>query len=462
MSAKTAIRKTVPTTQEVCIDLPGESVRCWRSSDNIKVILRKHRDIFFDVNIKPGTLYSVESAYEFYCPREKKLLRKSQFLDGERLHIWVGREFKGNLLLKHGDRIMGIFEPNRLDEKQYDANPKTKPEPLMVILGNSTKNSRFACTAADPLGISTFQSEFKPIFDPKIYSLKNYGTDFNYDSIQQQPEVKEYVCISEASSEEVQPEVVKQLESGKAVEGSITQIFVLPKDGQKKSDLTISILAFAGEVVKSNWFKESLGYLQEHWRELDKITMRVRIERRVKGKYKVIFKGRPLKQWIAHVRGTSTNTKIVHQTGALGSAKTGFMDGGATRTGKAGYGGAKRIIITATENFRGGIKMQIIGTVIDIFGDINDTFLKEGGSRDLSEFLGRAGVSLVKAGATAAIGGLIATTIGAIAIIAIGTTAVPVYIGVGLVVGGYILAATIVDYVDDRLKIKDHVGAWTK
>lgn len=462
MNVKPQTRKSSPTTQEVCIDLPGESVQCWRSSDNIKVILRKHRDIFFDINLTPGTLYSVESVCAFYCPREKKLLRKSRFLDGERLHIWVGREFKGNLILKNGDKILGIFEPNRLDDMQYGANPKTKPEPLMVILGNSPKNPLLACTAADPFGVSSFHSVFKPNFDPKINFLKNYGTDFNYNLAPPQPDVREYVCVAEAASEEVQPQVVRQLESSQAVEGSINQIFVPPTNGQKKSDLYAAILTFAGEVVKSNWFKETFGYMQEHWRELDKITMQVRIERRVKGKYKVIFKGRPFKQWIAHARGTAPNTKIVHQTGALGSAKTGFMDGGAARTGQAGYGGVKRIIITTTENFRGGMKMQILGTVIDIFGDINDIFLTEGGSKDLSEFLGRAGVSLVKAGATAAIGGLIAAAIGAIAIIAIGTAAVPVYIGVGLVVGGYILAATIVDYVDAKLKIKDNVGAWTR
>lgn len=45
-----------------------------------------------------------------------------------------------------------------------------------------------------------------------------------------------------------------------------------------------------------------------------------------------------------------------------------------------------------------------IGRVIDLIGDTNTVFVDENGSKDLSEF--RAGVSLVKAGPTAAIGGL--------------------------------------------------------
>jgi len=104
----TRLSSTSPDLQEVCIDLPGEAVRCWRSGDKIRVVLKKHRDVFFDINLKTGATYTVESATEFYFPRTKKLAKKAQFQDGERLHIWVGRDFKGVLLLKQGSSLIVI------------------------------------------------------------------------------------------------------------------------------------------------------------------------------------------------------------------------------------------------------------------------------------------------------------------------------------------------------------------
>lgn len=46
MTKKTSHPKQ-STIQEVCIDLPGETVQCWRSADNLKVVLKKHRDVIF-------------------------------------------------------------------------------------------------------------------------------------------------------------------------------------------------------------------------------------------------------------------------------------------------------------------------------------------------------------------------------------------------------------------------------
>ena len=77
MNSKNATAAKNATTQDVCIDLPGESVKCWRSSDNIRVILRKHRDVIFDINFGKDAIYTVESKFDFYSPREKKLLRKA-------------------------------------------------------------------------------------------------------------------------------------------------------------------------------------------------------------------------------------------------------------------------------------------------------------------------------------------------------------------------------------------------
>lgn len=466
MNAKAATSPAAKP-QEVCIDLPGESVQCWRSSDNIKVILRKHRDVFFDINIKPGTTYSVESISEFYSPRDKKLLRKTQFQDGEHFHVWVGREFKGSLVVKAGGAIMGSFEANKLDSKKYDADPKTKPEPLMVVLGKKDMATSLSCTPKDPFGMSNANGIFKPMFDPKMSFLKTYGTDFDYQYPPQQPEIKEYACVADALPHEIQPQVLKQLDSGLAVEGTPSEIFIPPKADTPKSDLYVAIAAAfsyisGNEILTANGFKETAGYLQEHWKSLDKILMRVRIEKRVIGKYRVVFKGRPLVKAAAQLIGAAANSKVVHNKMPLGSAKSAFVDGGFGKTGRAGYGGLKRLMLTTSENFRGGMKIQIIGTVIDLIGDVNTVYFDEKGSKDLTEFLGRAGVSIAKAGATAAIGSALAAVFMVGAAVIFGTAGIPVIAAVGVVIAGYIAAATLVDWVDDTFSIKSTVSGWTK
>jgi hypothetical protein len=130
-------------TQQVCIDLPGESVKCWRSDDNLKVVLRKHRDVIFDLKLGGGQIYTVESTCtDFYNANVKKLVSAKRretvtFNDGERLHLWVTRSFKGELLLKCGDRMMLKIEPAEIDRHQYDDDPKTKPAPIIVALGQA-------------------------------------------------------------------------------------------------------------------------------------------------------------------------------------------------------------------------------------------------------------------------------------------------------------------------------------
>jgi hypothetical protein len=141
-----------PTQQDVCIDLPGETVQCWRSSDNIKVILRKHRDVIFDLNLGKSQTYTVHATEsDFYNARDKKLIYAKRreavtFQDGERLHLWVPRSFEGALILKCGSQILVQLTPNDVDAHQYDNAPQTKPAPIIVALG-----SALGSKAADPI-----------------------------------------------------------------------------------------------------------------------------------------------------------------------------------------------------------------------------------------------------------------------------------------------------------------------
>jgi hypothetical protein len=139
--ATSSAKAKAKAPQEVCIDLPGESVQCWRSSDQVKVTLRKHRDVIFDLNLGAGKTYTVQSTHsDFYNARDKKLIfakrrEVASFNDGERLHLWVTRNFKGALELRSGNELLMKVTPNEIDQHQYDDAPKTKPAPIIITFG---------------------------------------------------------------------------------------------------------------------------------------------------------------------------------------------------------------------------------------------------------------------------------------------------------------------------------------
>lgn len=263
--------------------------------------------------------------------------------------------------------------------------------------------------------------------------------------------------------DEIRPEVLKRLETG-PVTGKPSELFSASRQPDEESHLYRALGAAAStiagnDIVTSTPFKETAGYLQEHYRALDKILMTVRIEKKTKGQYRAILKGKPFSKVVAATLAGKT-VKTVHQNTALGSKASSFIDGGFAKSGKIGYG-ARRIMLTAAENFKGGVKVQIVGTVIDLFVDVHAVYFDEKGSKDLSEFLGRAGVSLVKAGMTAAIGSVFAA--GGIALVTAGAAvmslgAAPVIAVIAVVIGGYILAATLVDLVDEGFNVKQSVA----
>jgi hypothetical protein len=446
---------TKPSVQRVCIDLPGEAVKCWRSGDHIEVVKRKHRDVIFEINLAKGNGYTVEANKgEFYSPRENLLLKKADFTDGERFHIWIGREFKGELILKSSGKIVGRYPVAGLDPVDYSPDPKIKPEPLLVTLGQKSSASMGTCTVSDPFGLEPLQLSTKPYFDPMFDHLNTLGTQFNYSHVTSAPDIEDYAVITIAKANEIRPAVLKQLENGQTVEDTLDKIFIEPKPGDPPSDLLKAVnvmVSGAMGVVSSNTAKETAGYVLENWRRLNTLSMRVYIERRLKGNYRVLFKGKPLlkagTQIAGHIFGAERTKK------PMGSEASKFIDGGYKRTGKAGHGGVRRIILTAGQNYRSGMKIQVVGTIIDLVVDANTVF-GEGGSKDMSEFLGRAGVSLAKAGATAALGSLFAAGV-AMLVVAIGGA--PVIAVVGLVLAGYILAATIVDIADEHFQVKERV-----
>lgn len=163
-------------TQQVCIDLPGEIVRCWRSTTNVEVLLRKHRDVIFDIRLGNGKSYTVEATEsDFYNARDKKIVfQKRQgtvsFRDGERLHLWVSRGFRGALLVKCGAEVILCVEPNELDKHQPSDDPKEKPAPIIIAIGQRQTppgNSVVPAKDAVPLTAKPKQTVTMPPSQPK-------------------------------------------------------------------------------------------------------------------------------------------------------------------------------------------------------------------------------------------------------------------------------------------------------
>jgi hypothetical protein len=165
-----------PETQRVCIDLPGEKIRCVVHKPNLQIMLRKHRDVVFDIKLFKGMQYTVEADQsDFYNARDKKLVefKKKQlvaFKDGERMHLHLGRNFTGSLTLKAAGKVMGRWSPSELDTNRYDDEPETKLAPLMVVMKNdqgaAPATAGTSQTAGDPLGIS---NNWKLAAIPKSY-----------------------------------------------------------------------------------------------------------------------------------------------------------------------------------------------------------------------------------------------------------------------------------------------------
>lgn len=124
------------------IDLPGQPIQCWvNDAETVTVILRKHRDVVFDIQMEPGKKYTIFSDIsEMYDTRTKKLIHsreKISFEDGEVLHLWVGRNFKGKILLYHDSVKLGEYVINSIDPSIDSIDPAFKPAPISIIIRNN-------------------------------------------------------------------------------------------------------------------------------------------------------------------------------------------------------------------------------------------------------------------------------------------------------------------------------------
>ncbi|MEJ8676887.1 hypothetical protein [Chromobacterium amazonense] len=140
-----ATMTTKPLPENVTyICLPGEDAKGIKVGCKNRVILRKHRDVIFDIKIGNNAEYTikVEGKDKFYDAKLKKITDTTTFKDGEPCHIWVSRDFNSTLIVLNNVRIISRIPINKLDcTNKCGPDPRDKPAPITITV-RSEKNKK--------------------------------------------------------------------------------------------------------------------------------------------------------------------------------------------------------------------------------------------------------------------------------------------------------------------------------
>lgn len=423
-------------TFSTCIDLPGEAVQCWRSNvKSVKVILRKHRDVIFNIQICKGAVYTLEAPYgDVYDARAKKFIPKGSrisFHDGEIMHLWVSREFKGSLVLKSKNNVLGHYEPNVLDSVQHGSDPSVKPSPLIVTININSSQGKTAQsilgpridTAASP---SESQANKKPV--PTIDSA---GIGPDSESSQKQ---SMHIFEIKHSETNVPREISEFMKHG----GEQTAI-----DTNKL--LTRNWL-FGQIVGILAYYNDNEPWIKELWRE--KFYLQKVMHKNVGAKWYIVLSGNPrLRTIVTAARYGSANTKMLSITSGFGSAKG--LKNAAWSGAKGGLQKAGLLAVFAT------ITLDVVEWLADYEQRDPVTGKRK---KDFFDLALKIGLDVAKVGisaviATAAMASVIALTA------AFTTVALPV---AAVIVGTIFLSIAVglaIDYVDKKTGASDKLNS---
>lgn len=407
-----------PDTQQVCIDLPGEEVRCTVYKPKLEIMLRKHRDVIFDIRGFKGMQYTVE-AYEddFYNARDKKIVlsaryQKVSFKDGERLHLWVGRDFKGPLVLKANGKVLGRYRPADMDRQRYDSDPRTKPAPMLIMLAN------------EPVPAPPWQSihaAAKPWDEPETPALQ-YSQPRTAGQTMHIVEVKPEVGVTP-------DEVADFFKKG----GEGTAI-----DADKL--LTRNWL-WAQIVGATAYVGDNLPWVRDLWAQKFYLS-------KVGGKAYIIFKGSPgLRKFLTGTRYLTDTPKVV----AI-SAGAGTISG----VHKAGWEAVKGSV-------KGAAKFALILTIALDFAEWLEDYeqrdpLTGKPKRDFYDLGAKIFTDVAWAVVGAAIGTVIAAGVVFIAGVVIGATIVG-GVAVVIAIGAAVAAGYLLAWLDAQVGITPAIAA---
>jgi hypothetical protein len=437
----------------VCIDLPGEPVECWADTETT-VLLRKHRDVLFDIHIKSGASYLLEATDDwFYDVAKKKRVKQGQFSDGQRYHIWISRDFKGELLLKRAGNVLYRYSMKQLGVSTTSADPKVKPEPIIIAVKENTA-THLPGSASSSVPTSGPLSQSSTLLSkPATPDYLHLGTSADLlrspmsrpDALACPVPVKlaqsatvepmQEAHIYQVSKESIPQEVLDALASGGGDETAL--------DTNKITTRNWLIGQLAGATAFLSDNKEWIGEL---WSETFRLT-RV-VHKNVGERMYVVFSGNPrLRTLITAARYGVKNEKVFTIAGGAGTVESGAA---------AAWEGTKGAIKKA------GLIALIFTVALDTAEWLHDyEQIGADGKRkkDFADLLAKIGMDLLKAGLGAAIASAL---IGTVVALVAGTVAVPV---AAIVVGTIIVAAAVgygLDWVDKKTHATERLTSWIR
>ena len=398
-----AAKRLAQQEQKVCIDLPGESVSCWSDKvKKIRVVLRKHRDVIFDISLNDDALYTVQAERDpFYDAMEKKLIpagAEVSFFNGALKHFWVGRGFRGALLLKKNGNLIGRYFPGELDSGIVGEQPEVKPAPLLVALKSQNRRQ-----------VDTYSQVFS----------------------------------SDQSSSAEKFSLIVQLDTNDAnMPRELLEYFMHGSDKE---------MFASGNVVTRNWafnqvaaqlgfVHDNLNWMREVWKERLKFQ-------KIKGTLSVVLTGnKKAREYLTANWYGAKNAKVIAFSFGVGSAQGLRHAGWGAIKGMAGKGGLAALCFV------------IAIDVAEWLKDYEDRDPKTGlPKRDWNDLFIKVGTDVAKAAIggvlTAAVGFAIGTIVVAIA----GTVAVPVAVICLGIVALTIGIGYLVDFADQYYGISDGI-----
>jgi hypothetical protein len=300
------------------IDLPGQPIQCWTTDvDKVTVILKKHRDVVFDVDMSAGKTYTVWSEMsEMYDPKAKKLLHPREtisFKDGDLLHLWIARNFQGKIYLYEGINLIGAYDVKKLDPSIESLDSAFKPAPINIVV-----------------------KSHKIFSAPKTFNVVQADGSYSTPQVSSEYEHENFLQVVEITAE---PSDMPK---------DIADFF---KHGGEKE------IMLSGGVVTSNWIMNQLvaqvGYLNDNrdWiKELykEKITLKSIDHANGKKVYVILTGLTRVRRKLTAARYSATNTKVLAFTFGAGSAN-GLRHGSwAAVKGNASGAGRLAMLFTVT------------------------------------------------------------------------------------------------------------------
>jgi hypothetical protein len=423
----------------VCIDLPGEPVECWAETD-VTVLLRKHRDVIFDLAVKPGATYTVEAPEDwFYDVTKKKRVKQGQFSDGQRYHIWISRDFKGYLLLKQNGKELQRYSMFQFGLSGGNSDPKVKPEPIIIAMhvdprGGAQRVAATPLMISGALPITDSQSLFdfanptdaslRPLAPPQQWCPLpvHLAKDTPVESPQQ-------AHVVEVDKQSIPHELLDQVAAGGSAETAI--------DTNKIATRNWLLGQFAGMAA---FVSDNKEWIRELWSEKFRLTKIV--HKRVGERWYVVFTGNPRsRELITAARYGVKHEKVLTIAGGAGSVESGIAAAWEGTKGTLKKAGLIALIFTITLD------------TAEWLHDYQQVGADGKPKRDFADLLGKIGIDFAKAGLSAAIA---SSLVGLAVALLAGVIALPV---AAIVVGTLVVAVIVgygLDLLDQKMHITDH------